>query len=54
MDHGISVLNAISCNGIYEIDIRDISPNVNSMYTVSIEPSMTCTLLIFGAVVLLM
>ena len=52
MNHGILVLNAISCNGIYEIDIPDISPNVNSMYTVSIEPSMTCTLPIFGTFVL--
>ncbi|GJS21554.1 retrotransposon protein, putative, ty1-copia subclass [Tanacetum coccineum] len=42
IDYGISVskndvlyFNAIACNGIYEIDMHDLVPNVNSIYSVS-------------------
>ncbi|GJX87626.1 retrotransposon protein, putative, ty1-copia subclass [Tanacetum coccineum] len=42
MDYGISVskndvlyFNAIARNGIYEIDMHDLVPNVNSIYSVS-------------------
>ena len=52
--NNVHYFNAIPCDGIFEIDMRGCDSNYNSMYTDSIESSMTCTLLIFGTIVLLM
>ncbi|GJX85343.1 putative RNA-directed DNA polymerase [Tanacetum coccineum] len=33
--NGVHYFDAIACNGIYEIDMHDLVPNVNSIYNVS-------------------